>query len=1025
MLALLTLSMALQTPPPPVGPVPTEAQIKWQRNEYVAFVHFGPNTFTGQEWGHGTEDPKMFNPTAFDAGQWAKTFKDAGMTAVIITAKHHDGFCLWPSKYSTHTVAQSPFRDGKGDILRELSDACKKEGLGFGVYLSPWDRNHPKYGTDEYNQIFSKTLEEVLGNYGRVTDMWFDGANGEGPNGRKQVYDWPLFLGTVNRLQPQAIIFSDAGPGCRWVGNEDGYAGETCWSTITKANFAPGVADTKILNQGDTNGTDWVPAECDVSIRPGWFYKAEQDKDVKSVDKLMDIWYGSVGRNGHLLLNVPPDKRGLIHEIDVQRLKDFKRRRDEIFAKNLAHKVKASASSVRGVRWQAPSAVDGNWDTYWCAADTETAGELTLDFEKPTRADHIVLGEQIRYGQRVEKFSVQGLVGTVWADLAGGTTIGYKRILRFTPIDVTKIRVRIEKAKACPTLNLVEVYASPEAKNAVVESPEQKAKRMQWWKEARFGMFIHWGLYSVPAGEWNGQKIGGIGEWIMNSAKIKPADYEPLQKQFNPVKFDAKQWVQIAKDAGMKYIVITSKHHDGFGLWDSKLTEWDVMGSPFKRDILKELSVECKKQGITLCFYHSIMDWHHPDYLPRRAWDDRPGGNMDAYNDYMKGQLRELLTGYGKLGILWFDGQWEASWNHARGMDLYKFVRSLQPDIIVNNRVDKGALMGGKIEHAGDYGTPEQEIPANGLPGVDWESCMTMNDTWGWKKDDHNWKPAKTLVENLVDCVSKGGNYLLNVGPTDLGEIPGPSVDRLAQVGAWLRKNGEAIYGAKAGPFTRPQPWGRITSKPGKLYLHVFDPAANGVDLSGLKMQVTRAYRLSDRQKLDVMTREINPPQSVVVLPPDRDPLVGVYVVEYQGALTVEPHIIRQAQNLSVTLDAVEADLEGGVQYESAKNCIGYWTNEAAVVKWAFQVHTPGTFKLTAELACPDDSAGSEVQVEIGGDQAIFKVPATGDWAKFQAIDLGEISLVRPGKIEAKVKALKKPGYAVMNLRSLKLTRTK
>jgi len=1018
MFALLTLAMAMQGPPTPVGPVPTEAQIQWQRNEYVAFVHFGPNTFTGQEWGHGTEDPKMFNPTAFDANQWAKTFKDAGMTAVIITAKHHDGFCLWPSKYSTHTVAQSPF---KRDVLKELSDACKKYGLGFGVYLSPWDRNHPKYGTDEYNQIFANTLTEVLTSYGKVTDVWFDGANGEGPNGRRQVYDWPLFNGTVFKHQPDAIIFSDAGPGCRWVGNEDGYAGETSWSTITKADFAPGKADTKILNMGDPTGKDWVPSESDVSIRPGWFWKEEQNKDVKSVDKLMDIWYGSVGRNSHLLLNVPPDKRGLIHEIDAQRLLDFKKRRDEIFKTNLAHKVKVTASSTRSARWTAAKIVDGDWESYWAAPEANLQAEIVLDFEKETRADHIVIQEQIRYGQRIKQFSVHGKVGEDWIELTKGTTVGYKRILKFAPVDVTAIKVKIEDAKASPTLNNVAVYASPEAKNAVIESPAEKAKRLEWWKEARFGMFIHWGLYAIPAGEWNGQKIPGIGEWIMNTAKITPEEYDPLKNQFNPTKYDAKEWVRIANDAGMKYIVITSKHHDGFGLWDSKLTNWDIAATPYKLDLLKPLAEECEKAGIVLCFYHSIMDWTHPDYLPRREWDKRPGGDMDKYTEFMKGQLKELLTNYGRIGILWFDGQWENTWTHDRGMDLYKYVRSLQPNIIINNRVDKGALLGGKVEHAGDYGTPEQWIPANGLPGIDWEACMTMNDTWGWKKDDNNWKTAKTLIENLVDCVSKGGNYLLNVGPTPEGEIPPQSVERLAEIGKWLRKNGEAVYGANAGPFNRPQPWGRVTSKPGKLYLHVFDPTARLIPFPSIKTRITKMYRLSDNAPIHVMTLRSNPSNRSLELPAQRDASVGVYVLEYQGNLEVEQYVIRPAEDGSITLPASEADLDGGVQYESAKDSIGFWMSENATVKWPFQLTKAGRFKLSIEVGCPENSAGSEVQIEIGGDQKVFKVPATGDWDKFVTLDLGEISLVRPGRLMATVKALKKPGMAVMNLRSVKL----
>ena len=266
----------------PFPPLPTAPQAAWQAMETNAFVHFGPNTFTNVEWGSGREDPSLFNPTAFDARQWVRVFKQAGFRGVIITAKHHDGFCLWPSALSTHTVARSPWRGGKGDVLRELSDACREEGLKFGVYLSPWDRNHPAYGTAEYNRVFAAMLEEVLGHYGKVFEVWFDGANGEGPNGKRQVYDWPLFVGTVRRLQPEAVIFSDAGPDVRWVGNERGEGGATSWSLIDRARYVPGTDLSKELTEGFRNAPDWVAPECDVSIRPGWFYRSSEDSRVKT-----------------------------------------------------------------------------------------------------------------------------------------------------------------------------------------------------------------------------------------------------------------------------------------------------------------------------------------------------------------------------------------------------------------------------------------------------------------------------------------------------------------------------------------------------------------------------------------------------------------------------------------------------------------------------------------------------------------------------------------------------------------------
>jgi alpha-L-fucosidase len=323
------------------------------------------------------------------------------------------------------------------------------------------------------------------------------------------------------------------------------------------------------------------------------------------------------------------------------------------------------------------------------------------------------------------------------------------------------------------------------------ESKEAYEARMKWWHDARFGMFIHWGVYSVPAGKYNGQEINGIGEWIMNTAKIPIPDYEKFAKQFNPVQFDAAEWVRIAKDAGMKYIVITSKHHDGFAMWGSKVSKYSIVDyAPYGKDVLKMLSDECAKQGITLCFYHSIMDWHQPD---------ADSANWAKYREnYLKPQLKELLTGYGKLGVLWFDGEWEKEWTEDQGKDLYNFVRNLQPDIIVNNRVGKGRQgmqgMSKDTSFVGDFGTPEQEILSTST-SMAWESCMTMNETWGFKTSDTNWKSPEMLIKNLVDIVSKGGNFLLNVGPTSEGLIPAASVERLKEMGEWIRVNGEAVYG--------------------------------------------------------------------------------------------------------------------------------------------------------------------------------------------------------------------------------------
>ncbi|MCL1894087.1 MAG: alpha-L-fucosidase [Holophagaceae bacterium] len=436
--------------------------------------------------------------------------------------------------------------------------------------------------------------------------------------------------------------------------------------------------------------------------------------------------------------------------------------------------------------------------------------------------------------------------------------------------------------------------ASPQVSEISIPPTAQQNNdpdRMAWWRDARFGMFIHWGLYSVPAGEWDGKT--GYGEWILNSAKIPVNQYENFRNHFNPTKFDAEVWVKMAVDAGFKYIVVTTKHHEGFCLFDSKLTDWSIASTPFKRDVIKELADACKKYNIKLGFYHSIMDWHHPDYLPRRAWEERSadGATFDRYLAYLKGQLKELLTQYGPISVLWYDGQWESTWTHEMGLDLYEYTRSLQPQIIVNNRVDKG---GGSMQmtvdssYAGDYGTPEQEVPPMGLPGVDWETCMTMNDHWGYNKADQNWKSSTELIHILIDVASKGGNLLLNVGPTALGEFPPASIERLEDIGQWMKINGESIYGTKASPFPSLD-FGRCTQRTisdrvTKLYFHVFEwPTDNKLTIPGLYSKVNRAYLLSNPTKRIRVTRSQRQP--VVELPPTaRDPHATVVVVEINGS---------------------------------------------------------------------------------------------------------------------------------------------
>lgn len=438
---------------------------------------------------------------------------------------------------------------------------------------------------------------------------------------------------------------------------------------------------------------------------------------------------------------------------------------------------------------------------------------------------------------------------------------------------------------------------APEAPGASAPLLSQN-ERMAWWREARFGLFIHWGLYAIPAGEWKGET--DYGEWIRHSARIPLETYDEFAHQFNPVDFDARAWVRLAKQAGMKYIVITSKHHDGFCLFDAANSEFDVMRTPFKRDILKELSDACREEGMKLCFYHSIMDWRHPDYLPRRPWEtDRSaeGADFGRYIDYMKAQLKQLVTEYGDIGVLWFDGEWEGTWTHEYGKDLHDYVRSLAPAIIINNRVDKGrqgmhgmTLEGG--DYRGDFGTPEQEIPDTGFPGVDWESCMTMNRHWGYNKNDTVWKSSEDLLHKLADIASKGGNFLLNVGPMANGQFPPESVERLEVMGRWMAVNRESIYGTEASPFGAFD-WGRVTLKREiegfKLYLHVFDfPESGQLRLPGVANEAEKAYPLAAPQTaLDVRREE---DALVVNLPAQPlDTINTVIVLQCRGPVAIYP----------------------------------------------------------------------------------------------------------------------------------------
>jgi alpha-L-fucosidase len=458
-------------PPAPLLPVPSAQQLAWHEMEMNAFIHFSINSFTNKEWGYGDEKASLFNPTAFDASQWTRILKQTGFKGVILTCKHHDGFCLWPSKYTEHSVKNSPYKDGKGDIVKELRDACTRDGLKFGTYLSPWDRNHAGYGKKEYIDYYRNQLKELFTNYGPIFEMWFDGANGGdgyygGASETRKIngatyYEWPATLKMVEQLEPAIIFFSDAGPGVRWVGNEKGIAGATNWNTISPDTLYAGKAGIEsLLNTGAADGNAWIPAETDVSIRPGWFYHKSEDSLVKSPEELFKIYLTSVGRGSTLLLNVPPDQRGLLHENDINSLTGLREILDREFASNLALHAPAKSGSHRGnaKAFAASNLTDGDKSTYWATNDNIQVESFEISLANNPVVKYVLLQEYIQLGQRIKSFAVDAWIDNDWKEIDSATTIGYKRILALKPVTTSRIRIRIRGAKACPVISNVEIY---------------------------------------------------------------------------------------------------------------------------------------------------------------------------------------------------------------------------------------------------------------------------------------------------------------------------------------------------------------------------------------------------------------------------------------------------------------------------------------------------------------------------------------------------------------------------------------
>jgi alpha-L-fucosidase len=826
------------------------------------FICWSFSTFSGKEWTPGITDVSFFKATGCDTDQWARTAKEAEMGYILFLTKHHDGFCLWDTKTTDRKVTKAPL--GR-DVLAELKKSCDKYGIKLALYFSEgdwtWEGSVQGKKSGPNPEMKKAQLKELLTQYGPIEYIWFDHAIGDGGLSHEETTAF------CKALQPGCFIGYNHGPPSGDIRlGEMGRPGPL--TDETAAGF----------NAGHMKGyKGYLLAEFTYPILPGhkggamWFYSLPiNDALCHKPEKLYKDYLGAVKYGNVFALDAGPDYEGKLRDIDVktlQKVGEMIRNKAPLPAEPEPVKLPVKASSVWSAGFEAAQAYDNDEATRWGAKADARSGWLEIDLGKETSIGRAAVME-IGY-PRTQEFVIEYKAGDEWKPLHRGTTIAGRRAYDFPTVNARFVRLNILKANEVPSIEEFHVYAPgaklPESIEKAMQAEQQRQARLKWFDQAKYGLFINWGLYSIPAGEWKGKPIGGIGEWIMHQAKIPVKEYEQLAKQFNPTKFNADEWAQLAVDAGMKYLVFDCKHHDGFALYRSAVSAYNCYdATPWKRDPFKELQEACAKRGITFCFYYSqATDWHEPNGA-NNTWDFAPNDKKD-FDQYLRDksmpQVKELLENYGPIGLIWFDVPTLMTPERCRQM--VELVRTIQPATLINSRLGPGNLQ--DYQSRGD-----NEIPHTVTPGA-WETAATINDTWGFKKDDHRWKTPEDICFKLVDIVSKGGNYLLNVGPDGDGAIPKPSQDILRTVGAWLKTNGEAIYGAGRTPFGdelgsydpdltkkdrkghvvfNPKTDWRCTTQPGKLYFHFFKWPGATFETPAVAGKVTAAYLLSDRKPL-------------------------------------------------------------------------------------------------------------------------------------------------------------------------------
>ena len=822
------------------------------------FICWSFSTFSGKEWTPGVTDASFFKATDCDTDQWARTAKEACMGYILFLAKHHDGFCLWDTQTTDRKVTKAPL--GR-DVLAELRNSCNKYGIKLALYFSEGDWTWPGAkdgkgnGSGQDADKEKAQLTELLTKYGPIEYLWVDHAAGTGGLSHAE------FLTLCKSLQPGCFVGFNHGD----QAGADIRIGEMGRPGPLADHAAAGP------HMRDAPAKSYLLAEFTYPILPPhtggamWFYSLpEHDSLCLPAEKLYRDYLGAVQYGNIFSIDAGPDYAGKLREIDVQTL----RKVGELIRSGAALPEPiippVVASSVWGAGYEADKAFDGDESTRWGANPDSRSGWLELDLGKETLIGRAVVME-IGF-HRTQEFAIECKAGDAWKPLYRGTTIAGRRVYDFPPVTARHVRLNILKSSEVPTIEEFQILPPgaklPESiENARREEDEREA-RTKWFRDAKFGMFITWGLYSVAGGSWKGQPCNHrYGEWIEWAMPIPHAEYAAIADTWTPKQFDADTWVRIAKNAGMKYLLLTAKFHDGFLMYPSKITGYNLYDrSPWKRDPVKELSEACARQGLKFgVYWNHVYDWQHPDAITPDA-KASAGRNLDKYiSEVSLPQLREMLENHPLISFIWFDqARGTPEMTYERGKRFADLVRSIRPGIIFNSR------LGG---YPSDYASMgDNQLPA-AVPAGAWESPCTINDTWGYKAQDMNFKSAATLVFSLVDVVSKGGNYILNVGPTGEGVIPAEEVDRLNAMGAWLKVNGEAIYGAGRTPFgdefggydpvkkdsngravfSAKTDW-RCTTQPGKLYVHLFKWPGTALDIPDVRSRVVKAYALKNRK---------------------------------------------------------------------------------------------------------------------------------------------------------------------------------